>query len=194
MYVKVGKLFNSFFLFGRTFRRVVQTVVESNTGSLVFLDIWSVVSDRVSRLTMGKKELEGFTITSALNLLCVSQKAYKTLNDAEFKEVFHKKIKVETLKREAAEKANALAEKNSKKRSKSKSRVIGVLPLIDTKKMIEKNMRMHEGYQYLVKRRAQKELRQQRFGIQSFFCQLILHRILNYFPFLCISRSVNAIN
>ena len=94
-------------------------------------------------------------MSKALAILKISEREYLELSDLEFREAFtRQQIEVETPSNE-----ETVPIKNSRK-NKSVSKIQNPIKVMEeSKKMIERNMKMHEAFQYLVKRRSTTHVR-----------------------------------
>ena len=98
---------------------------------------------------------QGMNVSKALSILRISEKEYRELSDLEFREDFtRQQIEVETPSNE-----ETVPIKNSRK-NKSVAKIQNPIRVMEeSKKMIEKNMKMHEAFQYLVKKRSTTHVR-----------------------------------
>ena len=93
----------------------------------------------------------GMTVTKALAILKLTQKEYKELSDKGFREAFTRKQELEERQRSLSEEAGR---GGSKKANGSMRHRPPPPPTIDHKKLMEKSMRTHEAFQFLVKKRT----------------------------------------
>ena len=98
---------------------------------------------------------KGMNVSKALSILKISEREYRELSDLEFREAFtRRQIEAETSNNE-----ETVPNKNSRK-NKSVSKVQNPRKVVEeSKKMIEKNMKMHEAFQFLVKKRSATHVR-----------------------------------
>ena len=94
----------------------------------------------------------GMTVTKALAILKLTPREYKELSDKGFREAFTRKQELEERQKSLSEDA---AKKGGEKKANGSMRYRPPPPpTIDHKKLMEKSMKTHEAFQFLVKRRT----------------------------------------
>ena len=88
----------------------------------------------------------GMTVAKALAILKLTQREYAELSDERFRETFAKRQEAEGVLSQASKKANG-------SRPDLKHWQLPP-PLVDHKKMMERSMKKHEAFQFLVKKRS----------------------------------------
>ena len=98
---------------------------------------------------------KGMNVFKALSILKISEREYRELSDLEFREDFtRQQIETETPSSE-----ETVPVKSSRK-NKSVSKIHNPIKVIEeSKKIIEKNMKMQEAFQYLGKKRSTNHVR-----------------------------------
>ena len=108
---------------------------------------------------------KGMTVTKALAVLKMTDREYKELNDEGFREAFTRKQEVEdgpgVIVGPEKDRKSEKKGKRTKKASSDGRHLSRCLPptMQDQKKVMERSIRVHEAFQFLVKRRASERAR-----------------------------------
>ena len=92
---------------------------------------------------------KGMNVSKALSILKISEREYRELTDLEFREAF--------TRQQTENEAPAIPRGGVDNKAPKKKKSVPKNPdkkLLDHKKLIEKNMRIHEAFQFLVKKRS----------------------------------------
>ena len=92
---------------------------------------------------------KGMNVSKALSILKISEREYRELTDLEFREAFTR----QQTENEAPAIPRGVVDNKASKKNKSEPKNPDK-KIVDHKKLIEKNMRIHEAFQFLVKKRS----------------------------------------
>ena len=114
------------------------------------------VSTSASRRKSTSDLFRGMTVAKALAILKLTQREYAELSDERFRETFAKRQEAES----AAKEVLSVASKKAINSRPDLKHWQPPPPLVDHKKMMEKSMKKHEAFQFLVKKRSVTKERQ----------------------------------